>query len=338
MNLKYIDDMWYKADYIPECKELEIDGDDLCAYKPAHIDFYKHTVAINILHLTANDTWYLCFDFFHGAVDGRSGIQFVYDFFDVLNGTHPTECEFLLSDCDIIHTDYKSRQKPKKNSFTIFPRCKPTNWLPCKNGEEKTYMLENQVCTRAHAAKLSSAVGQIFSKKSAKMIIPVDIRKYANDNHKSLFGNLFVPIFVDAATVSKVDELRSEIVQYVKHRSWLNKIASNLFIYSKISYKLRRSVIKFFLPIVMSSKKFIYCALVSPLGVINSQKLQCPDFGTQDVSVTFEAFPFAAFTIISLQYNDHTNVTVSWNSGRVPSKTASKLIKNIEKCIGEKAA
>ena len=83
----------------------------------------------------------------------------------------------------------------------------------------------------------------------------------------------------------------------------------------------------------MASKRFIYCALVSPLGKIESNKLQSKNFKVDDVNVTIVSFPFTAFTVISLEYNEHTNVTVAWHSGRVPESVANRLIDRIDDCI-----
>ncbi len=331
INLKYKKNAWYTSDYLPECTLKEVECNDICDYKPARLEFKRNTISLNVIHLKPINAWYLCFDFFHGVVDGRSGIQFVYDYFDVLNGLNPQENDFSLSDCEIVHTEEKG-ELANKIPFTVLANCKPRSWRPKKYGEDKTIVLKRKTRIKCAAAKLSAAVGRCFSQKSAKVIIPVDVRRYS-DNKKSLFGNLFVPIFVDAKRVRKVDELRTEIIDYVKQRSVLMKIAKRLFVYSRISPVIRQSVIKFFLPIVMASRRFIYCALISPLGKIESDRLQGKNFKVDDINVTLISFPFTAFTVIALEYNEHTNVTVAWHSGRVPERVAKRLANRIDNYI-----
>ena len=331
MNLMYKDGKWFKSDYIPRCTVKEVEEEDPYSFKPTRINFYKHTIAINILHVTKKDEWHLCFDFHHGVVDGRSGVQFVYDFFEILNGHRPTENEFLTSDCEIIHTPEKLEENAKKIPFTVLPECEPSGWDPKRDGKAMTRVLKKDTFVKAAAAKLSAAVSECFTKKSAKMIIPVDVRRYANDDKKSFFGNLFVPVFVDTGTVRKMDEIRGEILEYVKQRPLLEKTANLIRIYSKISPGLRLEVLRFFLPIVMESKNFIYCALVSSVGMIDSEKLCTKNFKVDDVVVTFASFPFTAFSVISIQYNGNTNTTVCWHSGRVPDEKVTQLIETIEK-------
>lgn len=331
INLKFKKNAWYQSDYLPECTLKEVDCDDISNYKPTHLEFKKNTISLNVIHLKPIGAWYLCFDFFHGVVDGRSGIQFVYDYFDVLNGINPKENDFSISDCEIVHTKEKSEFK-NKIPFTVLANCKPRNWLPKKDGVDKTIIFKREICIKSAAARLSAAVGRCFSKKSAKVIIPVDVRRYSN-NKKSLFGNLFVPIFVDAKRIRKVDELKNDIINYVKHQPILMKIANRLLVYSRISPAIRQGVIRFFLPIVMASRRFIYCALVSPLGQIESKRLQSKNFKVDDVNVTLISFPFTAFTVIALEYNKHTNVTVSWHSGRVPQKVANRLVERIDNYV-----
>ncbi len=336
INLKYKNDKWYKSDCIPECTLKHIDETDLYSYKPTRLDYKKHTIALSLLHIVPLDEWHLCFDFFHGAIDGRSGIQFVYDFFEVLNGNTPSENDFRYTVSDIIRTEKTKEKKTYKNEFTVLPECQPSSWVPNKVGEAKTLVFRTHACAKAVAAKLVSAVGKCFNRKGAKVIVPVDIRRYATESKKSLFGNLIVPLFINADHLRKTDELHTEIIDYVKHKNWLAKISESLSIYCKFSPKLRHKVINFFLPIVLASKKFIYCAHVSPLGTFDHKKLESKNFNVDDVAVTFISFPFAAFTVISLQFKEHTNTTVAWNSGRVPDEVASMLVENIKDCIVSK--
>lgn len=336
INLMYIKNKWYISDYIPKCEVKKIYGDDLYSYKPNRIDFSYHTIALNVLHLVQKDEWYICFDFFHGAVDGRSGIQFVYDFFDQLNGKETTDNSFTLSDCEIVSCKKTEEKNQRKIPFTVVPNCKPSGWLPSKDGDIKVCVIKYKSNITSAAAKLSLAVGKCFNKKGAKTIVPIDIRRFVEDKTKSLFGNLFVPIFLEANKLRNVDEIHTEVIDYVKHKSWLKTIADNLLIYSKISPKIRKLIIKLYMPIVMTSRKFIYGALVSPLGAIQSERLTCKNFNVEDFAVTLAPFPFTAFSVISLQYNGYTNITISWNSGRVPKKIASKLIGNLDDCMTDK--
>lgn len=334
INLRYRNDAWYKSDFIPECIVKDIDCEDIYSYKPTRLNHRKQTIGLNLLHMTVTDTWYLCFDFFHGAVDGRSGVFFIYEFFSVLNGNEPSNCEFKLRDKDIIETKIRGKHRTNNYNFTVIPECDPDNWQPSKSGEVKTYVWSHNVCASSLSSKLSLAVGKCFN-KSAKMIIPIDIRRYSEDQEKVLFGNLFVPVFIDANTLRKADEIKDDIVNYVRHQPLLQAITKHLSIYTKFPSKIRRAVIRFFLPMVMSSKKFIYCALVSPIGHIDSEKLKNDKFNVEDVNVTFISFPFTAFSVISVQYDGHTNTTVAWDSGRVPQNTANKLIENIDCCLVE---
>ena len=54
-----------------------------------------------------------------------------------------------------------------------------------QSGEASFHVMKHDVCVRSLAAKLSWAVGQCFSKRSAKMIIPVDVRRYTGNKEKA---------------------------------------------------------------------------------------------------------------------------------------------------------
>ena len=339
VNMKLHRNAWYTTSYNPSCKIIDVVGKDLEYYKPSRLNFHKHTVALNVLHATVSDTWYLCFDFFHGVVDGRSGIQFVYDFFDVLNDRKLPDMEFTLKDRELVHDTKKAAwKKNSRPAFTVLPECAPTDWHAGKKGEAKTAILRHDGTIRCAAARFSDLIGRHFGKKSAKMIIPVDVRRHAGDTDKAMFGNLFIPMFLDVKSCEAWSDMRNEIIDFVKQKPRLMSVAEKLNIYTKFPAKLRQTVIRTAIPLVMASKKFIYCALVSALGNIDSEKLMSDAFNVLDYTVTFVSFPFTAFTVISLQFKGHTNTTVSWHSGRVPEQTAHDLMEDINECMDSQVA
>ena len=334
MNMKFYRNAWYSSSYIPECRIYDVEGSDLDNFKPGRLDFRKNTVALNILHATWTDTWYLCFDFFHGVADGLSGVQFVYNFFDILNRRRLPEMDFHVSDCDLVQDDRKPEWEGDLPAFTVLPGCSPTAWNTSKHGQARTAILRCKNSIHYAAARFSNVVGNYFGGKGAKMIIPVNVRGYAEHSaDKMLFGNLFVPMFVDVKTCDSWREIHNKIIAFVKRKSRLLTVAKNINLYSKFPTKLRQAVIRFFLPIVMSSKNFIYCALVSTLGKIDSDRLQSEDVKVKDFTATFESFPFTAFSVITLQFNENANTCVSWHSGRVKDEVANSLVSDLADCL-----
>lgn len=328
INLKFKNKAWYTSSALPECKEVEFDGECIYDYKGANLNFRVNTVAISVIHLTKKDEWFLCFDFFHGAVDGRSGVQFMYDFFAVLNERPVEDAEFSLIENDIV-----KKNKSQRTRFNVWPVCKPKNWHPKKDGEFKVNVLTSNTCTRFMAAKLSKAISSFFKSGKAHMIIPIDARKFYGETKKTLYGNLILPLFLNAKSDRDTKDLSAEVSNQVKTKSFISKTTANLFCYNKLPIRLRRAVLKFLISVVMASKKFIYCALVSPVGQIHKEKLESKHFSVEDVAVTFISFPFTAFSVVSVQYDGHTNTSICWHSGRVPQNVASALAEEIDSNI-----
>lgn len=328
INLKFKKKAWYCSDRIQPCTIKEVEGDSLDSFKPAWLDFRKNTVALNVIHTLGNDEWYLCFDFFHGAVDGRSGVMFIYDFFSILNNKEINENDFSLIDHDIV-----KEHKNTKFRIPVYPSCEPKDWNPEKGGKAHVSVLKTEGCVNAMAARLSSAISKCFKGKNVHMLIPIDARRFIAEKGKDFFGNLILPIFVNAKASKKVNDIHNEIISRIKKETLFSKTISKLFFYNKIPIKLRQAVLKFLIAIVMASKRFIFCALVSSIGEVKREKLQSVNFNTEDVIVTFEAFPFTAFSVVSLQFDGHTNTSVGWHSGRVPNEAAETLIHDIDHCI-----
>ena len=327
VNMKFYNKAWHASQEIPPCTVIEADTDDVYNAAATKLDYRKNTVALNVIH-TQNGNWFLCFDFFHGAMDGRSGIQFLYDFVDTINGHKTEKSEFATMDKDLVPL---VASNGKMGSIPCWPKCEPKDWSPSERGVDKTVVLHTMARTRSMAAKLANAVGQYF-RDQANIIIPVDVRRYA-PTQKSMFGNLIVPIFVDANSNRRIEDLRVEILQDVKDIPFLAAILNSLFLYNAIPKKVRVWAIRHMIKAIMRHPKFICCALVSPVGTVERHRLETDAFQVVDVAVTFISFPFCAFTVTSLQFDDHTNTTVAWHSGRVSQETAEGLIQTIDETI-----
>ena len=110
INMRLYRNAWYVSSYEHTCPIVEVEDKDLDSYKPCRLNYHRNTIDLKVIHATLSDTWYLCFDFFHGIMDGRSGIQFVYDFFDILNDRRVSDPTFDLSACELVHHDKPCRK------------------------------------------------------------------------------------------------------------------------------------------------------------------------------------------------------------------------------------
>ena len=332
-NMRFYKNAWYTSSHDCECPVIDVEGRDLSSYTPARLDYRAKTVDVKVLHATVSDAWYLGFDFFHGVMDGRSAVQFMYDFFDVLNGREYLTPEFKYNVYELLKKKKNTESRKVHNAFTVFSNCAPSHWRGKKKGKDKTITVSYEKTVRGISAHYARTISQLFKKRSAKMIIPVDARRYMGEENKSLYGNLFVPLLLDTAKYPTWAETQDEIWHFVKHRAQIRALARQFNVYRQIPTKPRQFVIRKAIPWVMSRKKFVYCALVSSLGVIDSRRLSCDAFEAKDCSASFISFPFAAFTVVSLQYNGRTNTSISWHSGRVPQKTVNELVSAINECM-----
>ena len=337
MDMRFYKNAWYTVTIPHECPVIDVEGYDLEKYVPSHLDYTKSTIDIKVLHATLSNTWYLCFDFFHGVSDGRSCVQFIYDFFDVLNKRRIRDPEFSMNVAEIIPKHSESKKGKIHQAFSIISKCAPSQWHVKTEGRDKTVVLRHESTLRGISAHYAGVVSTLFKNKSAKMIIPVDIRRYSDRKDKSLYGNIFAPMFFDAAKHPKWQDAYDAIWKFAKHQHTLRRLLRKLNLYARIPVRLRQFVIRKAVPFVMSRKNFIFCALVSSLGNIESQRLITQDFSVRDVSATFISFPFAAFSVISLQYEGHTKTTISWHSKRVPKQAVNSLIEGINECMEKQA-
>lgn len=331
VNLKFKRNAWYKSDFLPECTVRELEGEDLTAYKMTKINYRTHTVMLSVLHLADKDKWFLCFEFFHGAVDGRCALEFIYDFFAVINWKTPPKRTFSVVDMDII-----SQNEDKKQKTQIFPLCALESPRAPKSGQENTRIIKTE-CAPSHlSSKLCNAVAQSFTADKALMMIPVDIRKYAEGDSNALFGNFVLPLFVDASKKKPLAELQSEISRKVNGKYVLSSSIAKFFNYNARPKSFRKSMLESLISLAAEGERFPVCALVSSIGTVNESALSAKGLKVLDMDVFFEPMPFLAFTVISVKFDGHTSTSVGWHSGKVSKAVANEVVKSIENTLSSK--
>lgn len=328
VNLKYQNRVWRISREVAPCRVIEADTEDVYNAATTKLDFRRQTLALNVIH-TKNDSWFLRFEFFHGAMDARSGIQFIYDFFATLNGKQTEAAEFSLRDRDLIPRRYS---RCKLAPIPSWPKCSLKDGKPTGREEEKTVMLRTEAVATSMAARLAGAVGQCFQGR-APMVIPVDVRRFSTEQ-KNLYGNLFVPIIVDANSDRPIEQLRSEISAKARKKQHLSAILNSIGFYRAVPERLRKFAVRHMVHGLGMYPQFVCCALVSPLGRLEEERLQAEAFRVVDAAAICDAFPVCAFTVGAVQYGEHTNTTIAWNTGRVPRETVEKLMHTIDHTIG----
>ena len=328
INLKYRNYMWFKSDFLPECIVKTLDSNDIADYKITRINYRVHTAMLSVLRLKDKDDCFLCFEFFHGAVDGRCALDFIYDFFAVLNGTTLKESTFSVVDMDIVAQNEDNKQKAP-----FFPLCSLERPQGVSTGKETRLRLKTDATPLFMSSKLSNAIAQCFTVDKALMMIPVDIRKYAEAGDKQLFGNFVLPLFVDASKSKTLSELQDEISKKVNSKSAISTSVAKFINYNAHPKRFRKAMLESLFSLAAEGEKFPICALVSSIGTVKAELLKADCFAVEDVDVFFDPMPFLGFVAVAVKFNGCTNTSLSWHSGKVPREVAEEALTNIENNI-----
>ena len=317
VNLRLHKGAWYRSDFLPPCDTREV-GADVCEDAPDRLDFRKHTLAMHLLH-TPSDDWYLAFDFFHGVVDGRSALHFLYGFFRAEGVA--TEA----SDGSLTHVSLLPGREAGRRPFRVpwMPLVRAKDWQPRAKGSYRTVSVTGAACPRGASERLTRRVGACFCGKRATTVIPIDLRPFGQKD-VFLLGNLILPVLTDPFRYEQ-GQLQSRLREDARDWALHAGTSAGIAFYGRLPRWLTRMGLRMTMPIFQRIPRFVCAGVVSPVGTVAHQRLRCPHFAAVDMLAAFTATPLNAFTVVSLQFDGHSSTTVSWHSGRVPDHVARKL-------------
>lgn len=101
-NLKFNNNHWYFSDYLPPFTTSVAHEDDILTHPISDMDCRKHTLKVSGLYHRVSDTRYIAVEFFHGACDGLSALNFIYDVFAALDKRALTKYTWNMTDMQVV--------------------------------------------------------------------------------------------------------------------------------------------------------------------------------------------------------------------------------------------
>lgn len=318
INLCYRKGRWYPSTVTPHIEAVSVPEDKKvteCMIVPS--DPFSHTFSATLFE-EANGKCTLCFNVFHGAADGRSVIQLIYDFIAVLNHRAPTDGDFHRNDRTIV-----GQYPVRYTKIPVKPRCIADGWTPGECGAFAIDRIQVPTATGSIAARLSAAATSMFRPDCRLVMLPVDLRRYDHKPHKFLYGNLILPIYLQAG--QDVDTIANEIRYRVQRREALSVSTSFLWGYGLLPDRMRQQIVKQLLIKLWKVPEFQVCAVISNVGRIDTARLENPYFRIQNVSASLGCSYYSGFNVVSTVFGDHTTVSFTWQEGKVPPEAVERF-------------
>ncbi len=330
-NLAYHNNSWYFSDYLPEFVVHEATEDDILAYPITDVDCRKHTLKVSGIHHQKTDLHYIAVEFFHGACDGLSALSFIYDIFAALDSRALTKYTWDMTDIQVVK-QYATQHTEKPELVT-----------PCllkgpENGDIEEAPRSSQVTIPHHAGgiagKLSFALSQVFTKRNAKVMIPVNMRAYIDDSNQDefMFGNLASALFCRCGGKSQA-QIMGDIKNKLATRAALSRRTTQFHAIKWSFLFLVRLFVKIYEFFWSKKNRFAMSGMISHLGRVDESRLQNPHFQVTDMSCQLNYFPLCAFVLVSIGFGEKLNVSIRCNPKRTDAKTLNDLQESIRQNV-----
>ena len=294
-NLRFLRHAWYVAEYLPPIEFFESDSDSIEEHPISELDYRKNTMKMSVIHHKKTDGWYIALEFFHGACDGRSALNFTYDIFSAMSGAPMNHYVRGVTDAQLVkkYTDPRYAEPPK-----ILQRCRMKNAPTGKQRQKELNVFSTDYRSGAIAAKLTYAVSQVYRPEKATVMIPVDLRGYMDEQEPFRFGNLVLPLFYrsggkDLARISR--QLRKKI----KRGAALSPYgARNPALYLAPLW-LVRTITKIYLNFLQKTDRYMFCSIVSYLGSVDPSRMTSPHVNATDMTFQATSVPLWGFGMLA---------------------------------------
>lgn len=335
-NLKYRNNSWFFADYLPEFAVVDAYEEDVIEHPISYVDCRKHTLAVSGIRHVKTDTYYIAVEFFHGACDGLSALNFIYDIFAALDNRALTKYSWDVTDIQVVN-EYATQHTEKPDLVTACELKTPAP-IAGETTNETAGITQVTIPYRAGgiSGKLSCALSQVFTNKRAKVMIPVNMRAYVDNNKDKdtfMFGNLASALFCQCGGKSQ-NQILGDIKNKLATRAALSRRTTEFRAIRASSLFLLRWVVRMYETFWNRKNRYALSGMISHLGPVDQTRLQNPHVNVTDMYCHLNYFPLCGFVLVSICFGDKLNVSIRSNpKQRVDEKTINDLKENIRQYV-----
>lgn len=300
-------------------KDSIIYGLDLFNQK---IDLTSHSIEVYLVKAPRND--YLVFRFAHSAMDGKSALLFMQNIVNLLNEKEALKCKKAISEKDFLKKlDYYKKKEPK------LPRIIHDEASVIKQYTTRWQVVQLDKYVSGIVAKLSCLLAREFESDRIRVMVPVDLRRYDDDN--PCIGNLTLPVFLDVDKSDSYTKINGELLHSLKNGKELNISNTLNNYYRRMPSLLRRTGIKIGCMASRRYNKFSVGAVISHLGRVDLNEYSNKYFKVKDFVDLSIQQPLGAFSIVIVECSHKTNISIGYYGDQFTEEYMRSLIKKIER-------
>lgn len=272
-----------------------------------------------------NEGQLIVFQVFHGIMDGKGVLMFIKNVFHALNGRSLEPLNFFGDEAAFIEP-LTVNKKPFDLNFSYSGFSEYRN--PTKGNFEFKRLTVDGAYTNL-VPRLCKFFTSLSGDEKSKWMIPVDIRRHRRGVKGD--SNLTLPIFVYTDKKMSEKDIAGEYLFSLKENEELNINNVKIWGVSLGGKFVGRLWTKALLSLQNTKRKFAVSGLFSFLGKVNLGDFGAEHFEAVEIFAIPPYQPLAPFTMIVVNYENRTELMISYSTGYLESEKMEQYLKLLKK-------
>lgn len=246
----------------------------------------------------------------HALMDGTGALDFLYQWFDILNGANSTPKVQFVKDHDF-RDQLGFKVNPKSVSLRHDFDSLLTKSLRINSKLFQTFEVNTSKRTEGLISKVACWYGKETNSK-AKFLIPVNLRRHlrAADTGNLFLSNLSLPIYLHVQPNQSEEEIKADLLQSLLRKDELSVDPKEKWL-RLMSTSMIKRLLRFSVKKIKRSGKYPISGFLSDLGYVDLNRLSTEHFKTIDFKVRPTYSPLAPFCMFACHHKYGTRVGIS---------------------------
>ena len=278
----------------------------------------------------------LLFRSHHAVMDGKGMVTWVEDIVKVLNGVVPAGSNCELTDVEQALSLGRKDFRPNYPADVRSPLGHSVMDVVGIQGIRKSIpgVYSGLVARIMEILTDELKISQHEEEKTlARFIIPVDMRRHRPSVRTT--ANMISALIINVSEKTNWMDFYQKIVSKLQANEE-GKVGKIDKIFHYLPTRITASLLKLLFASQEKSKRFVFTATISNIGKINLADFANPYITAKNITFIPVADPLSAITIVTAEFDDHIDVTLSSLKSFATDQRQEKLLDLIEKRLQDK--
>lgn len=318
----------YDAEKAVKIKHVTVKEKDLFQsdFLNGKIDFRSESVQAFIVRHGGDK--YFVIRVSHAVMDGKGGMMLIENIFNCMNRKKMMKYDNLLTERELVkRLPHRSKRESK------IPKLQPINARRIEHYTPRRRVLSLTGYSEAIVAKLARIFADEFEETEVRLMIPCDLRRHCKGERHC--GNLVLPIMLRVNKEDDVQAINGKLLMGLKNKDELNIRNTSYYCYNYLPGFVRHLLIKTMVLFAKKTRRFSIAGVISYLGKVDFEVMQSKNLRISSFISIPPAEPLGPFVVLITEYNNTTQIAISYYEKQYTEKYMDHLCKKIREAINE---